>query len=359
MMPTVRISETYDLSTKIGKMGIVGIHTPTGSLIDRKYPGLILNYKKFRFVKCDVALACASMLPADPLQIGVSAGDIAPQDMFNPILYKAVSNGSVNNFLQWLQASAQSLTPGEGTDLNQGSVVDINDATFTSSNGEISQFDLYYALLSNSGGWRKAMPQAGLMMSGLRPLVFEMVSQYGMNSNPGYQSGDFLGGDDYTKMFTIGSGAPGAPTSDVNPSGSGVSRNTVIGNVNLRGRSMPMPPIDTVAFTQPAGTIIDARIVPQSSAPVNSNLGQVPPAYVGLIVLPPARLNQLYYRLKITWTVEFTGLRSYQEIQGWDYLSYTGQVAYGTDYATQSASFASLASMVDAQDADIEKVMEG
>ena len=45
-MVTVRISETYDLSTKVGKMGIVGIHTPTGSLIDKLWPGLVLQYKR-------------------------------------------------------------------------------------------------------------------------------------------------------------------------------------------------------------------------------------------------------------------------------------------------------------------------
>ena len=65
-MVQVRISETYDLSTKVGKMGIVGIHTPTGGLIDKMWSGLVLQTDRFRFVKCDVAMACASMLPADP-----------------------------------------------------------------------------------------------------------------------------------------------------------------------------------------------------------------------------------------------------------------------------------------------------
>ncbi|ADB24814.1 ORF9 [Chimpanzee stool associated circular ssDNA virus] len=87
----VKVSETYDLSTQTDKMGFVGIHTPEGKLVYNMWSGLFKNFRKFRYASCDVTMACASMLPADPLQIGVEAGDIAPQDMFNPILYKAVS----------------------------------------------------------------------------------------------------------------------------------------------------------------------------------------------------------------------------------------------------------------------------
>ena len=69
-MVFVKVSETYDLSTKIGKMGIVGIHTPDSDLITRHYGGFVQNMKFAKFVQCDVAMACASMLPADPLRLG-------------------------------------------------------------------------------------------------------------------------------------------------------------------------------------------------------------------------------------------------------------------------------------------------
>ena len=187
-MVTVRVSETYDLSTKVNKMGIVGIHTPTGSLIDKMWPGLVLQHKKMRFVKCDVAMACASMLPADPLQVGVEAGAIAPQDMFNPILYKAVSNDSMSNILAYLMGAG-----GEPAldfpNVDKGSIVDINNTLFTSSpgaTGELSptydQFKMYYGLLADSNGWKKAMPQAGLTMRGLYPLVYQVIHPYGINN---------------------------------------------------------------------------------------------------------------------------------------------------------------------------------
>ena len=90
----VRISETYDLSTQVGKMGLIAVHTHSFHAISGAWGGLAKNHKFMRLVNCDITMACASMLPADPLQIGTEAGDIAPQDMFNPILFKGGSSRS-------------------------------------------------------------------------------------------------------------------------------------------------------------------------------------------------------------------------------------------------------------------------
>lgn len=357
-MVTVTVSETYDLSTKVGKMGLVGIHTPTGSLIDKMWPGLVLQYKKFRFVQCDVAMACASMLPADPLQIGVEAGAIAPQDMFNPILYKAVSNESMNNFLAFLQGQATAIAGGD-TVLDQGSVVDINDTDFKSGDSSLDQFRMYYGLLADPQGWRKAMPQAGLEMRGLYPLVYSVVSPYGQqmgrtdwndpNDNPG-------GITNSTGPWVDVSGANG----DVTAPGAkvGTVNNIIAASVTYRGPSMRMPALDTTVFN---GQTKTANIVPSANgAPVQSIVGHISPAYVGLIVLPPAKLNQLYYRLKVQWTIEFTGLRSMADIGAWDTVDAIGGMAYGTDYGAQSTSMASITNMADASEgATIEKVMEG
>lgn len=337
----VKISETYDLSTKVGKMGFVGIHTPTGGLIDKLWSGLVLQCKKFRFVKCDVAMACASMLPADPLQIGVEAGAIAPQDMFNPILYRAVSNDSMNSFLSFLQNCAE--TSGVLKTVNQGSVIEVNNADFKLANDNpADHFQMYYGLLA-SEGWRHAMPQAGLTMDGLYPLVYQVINQYGLNGPIG------------TNVTQI----PAVPVNATSGSGVPVSEDGAtiqnIGTANLRGPSMRMPAIDTMYFDE----VPDADVVPNNMAYVRSNTGRVPPAYVGLIVLPPAKLNQLYYRLKVTWTVEFTGLRPLTDIASWTRTSLIGVDAYGTDYANQSAAMTTKTAMVDTTGSDIVKIMEG
>jgi hypothetical protein len=349
-MVSVRVSETYDLSTKVGKMGIVAIHTPTGSLIDKMWPGLVLQHKKVRFVKCDVAMACASMLPADPLQIGVEAGAIAPQDMFNPILYKAVSNDSMSNIQSYIQGLGSAGSTSLNS-VNQGSVVDVNDPGFTNdAEAQIDAFSMYYGLLADSDSWRKAMPQAGLTMNGLFPLVYQVVSNYGVNGRPAKPVNDYKGGAN-TDPFDDVQFVEGYNVSDA----AATQINHV---VNFRGPSMRMPAFDTTIFDSADNR--DNMIVPfANTANVKSNVGYAPACYVGLIVLPPAKLNQLYYRLKVTWTVEFSGLRSMADIGSWSTLSGIGTIAYGTDYAEQSTAMSSITNMVDTDGASIEKIMEG
>lgn len=354
-MVFVRVSETYDLSTKVGKMGFVGIHTPHSRLPLRMWRGLFMQYRKVRYSSCDVALACASMLPADPLQIGVEAGAIAPQDMFNPILYKAVSNDSMNNIQKWLQGQASKTATSPNFEL--GSVVDVNDVAL--GGDTVSQEQIYYALLSNSDGWRKAMPQAGLAMNNLRPLVYQVVDNYGIQSDSDSSSIP-QSVDEYGDRG-------GTPSILVPPSAGSSSSPVSITPIKLRGRSMPMPAVDTTIFasasdrTSSGGLLTDLMTAAGNAdtPTLTEQVLDIPPAYVGLIVLPPAKLNQLYYRLKVTWTLEFSGLRSLGEIMDWSALANLGSLAYGTDYALQSASMTSLESMVDAEGADLTKIMEG
>ncbi|AIK28865.1 Cap protein [Porcine associated porprismacovirus 4] len=328
-MVMVRVSETYDLSTKVGKMGIVGIHTPKGNLITRHYGGLIQNFKYAKFVSCDVALACASMLPADPLQIGQEAGAIAPQDMFNPILYRAVSNESMNNFLAFLQSGA--ILNGA---VDKNSVIDLNNTSFTFNEAEVDQFQLYYGLLSNSDGWKKAMPQAGLEMRGLYPLVFSVNVNTAMPSANGI-------GKQFDSEFTGLSNTEASPAK--------------VGTVQwMRGGAVRMPRFPTIRFGTNEQYYLIGDVAGKSDlSDMSMN------AYVAMIVLPPAKLNQPYYRLKVTWTVEFSEIRSQADILNWHSLAAIGDVSCGTDYAAQSKAMARTEGMVDTNGADVTKVMDG
>ena len=329
-MVFVRVSETYDLSTKVNYLGIVGIHTPKTDLIARNWKGLMMNFGKFRYASCDVTLACASILPADPLQVGVEAGSIAPQDMFNPILYKAVSNDSMNTFLQFLYGQELS-TAASVAALSKGSIIDVHDTAFKNGSANIDQFQMYYGLLSNSDGWKKAMPQAGLQMRGLYPLVFQRLSNVG-----------------YTGEESIDSANVPSIADNLNTTFNNYAR-------TIRGNACRMPFVPTTYFVkQGSSANVDGSII--SHTMDGSNL---PSCYVGLIILPPAKLNQLYYRLKVTWTIEFADIRSTLDIANWSTMASAGDIAYGTDYTQQAASMASTLDMVDTQGADIEKVMEG
>ena len=343
-MVFVKVSETYDLSTNVGKMGIVGIHTPKGDLISRLWGGLAMQHKYVRFHSCDVAMACASLLPADPLQIGQEAGSIAPQDMFNPILYKAVSNDSMSNIQAFLSANASDSQIGT----SKGSVVDINDAGFKVDPEDTvfaDPFRIYYSLLGNPDGFKKAMPQAGLEMRGLYPLVYQVVSNYGVNT-AGMTESVAIGNNSNPSNPIYGPG----PTDGVTP--------LQISNVHLRGPAMRMPRVNTTYLPYNA-----AQNAPLSGS-ADLNFGDttrgMPPCYVAIIILPPAKLNRLYYRLKVTWTIEFTDLRSLDEISNWRGMAEIGDLVYATDYATQSEALMSdMESMVDVGNANIEKIMEG
>lgn len=358
-MVMVRVSETYDLSTKIGKMGLVGIHTPDGDLIDRMWSGLIQNYKYMKFLKCDVAMACASMLPADPLQVGVEAGSIAPQDLFNPILYKAVSNDSMSNLQAYLQS--QGYKAASDPALLKGSIVDINDTTFragtSDSPWEAPQDNIYYSLLANPDGWKKAMPQSGLNMSGLYPLVYSVVSNYGQSP---YFTGSASAGMDPVNPVTMpGSNDPFNQANIPAPGPDDFGQPNVLPVFNMRGPSMRMPRIPTTTYG-PKGamsTSKDGFLFPENNQIVNAKF--LPPCYVAMIVLPPAKLNQLYYRLKVTWTIEFSEPRPNTDIGTWGFIQGVGDTAYGSDYAEQSSLMESKLSMVDTNEADVNKIMEG
>ena len=365
----VKVSETYDLSTKVGKMGMLGIHTPDGRLVYNMWKGFYQNYRKMRFVSCDVALACASMLPADPLQVGVEAGDIAPQDMFNPILYKAVSNDSMTLLLNRIYAGAH--REGNTDWVGKNSVTDDNDTTFVyDSTREVDQFAIYYGLLSDTSGWKKAMPQAGLSMSRLRPITWSLLASQGQ---PGV-----CGGLSNLVAFPSDGSTAGSSGNVV------TSKTRELGRF-LRGPACVMPAIDTMVMTSdgscvnfssvqtnlpsthadlPEVNVTDLQLCPDSASTVVLPNIDVPDCFVAAIILPPAKLSRLYYRLKVTWTVEFFGPRPLTDLTNWYGLALQGTQSYGSDYLDQAALITSGSNsgkqaMVDAGDSDIQKVMEG
>lgn len=269
-MVVVRIAETYDLRTAVNKLGLLGIHTPSSSLLARLYPGFLLNYKFIKLLRCDFAIACASTLPADPLSVGTESGDIAPQDLFNPILYRAVSNDALETIINRIYGS--DLSPiSLGQDGSVTAAATVGNSPFT---GYANTSNMYYTLLSEDG-WRKAMPQTGFSMSDLIPLVYNVVNNFGNTLLPSSSS----------SLNTVK--AIKADGSTENNSGLATT---------FRGHTMPMPRIPTT--TNPI-TATDSVV----NFPVFS---KIPKTFVAAIVVPPAKQHLLFYRLRVVWTIEFT-----------------------------------------------------
>ncbi|ANC51544.1 putative capsid protein [Bovine faeces associated smacovirus 4] len=350
-MVTVTVSETYDLSTKVNKMSLIGIHTPGKSLIQKSYPGLLMNSKYISIDKVDVTLAAVSTLPISPDQVGLDVDNIAPQDMMNPILYKAVSNDSMSN----IEARLHGLGFGSGTQVS-GSMVDaINDNV----TGISDEFNVYYSLLSNRDGFRIAHPQQGLSMRGLVPLVFDKY----------YNVGAFM--TNSQEVTDVGdTGADETPSGDLYPTlqYSAGSLSVVNRPVQaMRGRPHRMPRFPTLYVT--AASSGSSQSTNQRVAngiadgqPLNCEvlMPDILPVYLGMIIMPPAKRTVMFYRMVVRATLTFSEVRPMSEITSFAGLnSGYGSEVYHTDYALQSKQMESTTDLVDVQNANIEKIMEG
>lgn len=344
-MVQVKVRETYDLHTTRNKMTVIGIHTPKPDIIKRNYPGLLMQCKAYRPVSADVRIACASVLPLDPKGVGLTENDVAPEDVFNPILYKAMSNFGMSQLEARINAFRQNSLAVDVA----GSTADVDTNTLTAQSDE---FDLYYGLLAETNNWKHAHPQSGLTMRKLKPLVWEIVYNVGDNSTNTDQSA-------LTGQFD-------APLSDGNVRGFNVQA--------VRGGSKPFPFINTLRYTtgtsgisdQPPGfdTNWNGR---DRGLPVNAEQ-DVPwiNVVVGAIIVPPSRLHEMFYRMVVEWTLEFTAIRSILDITQWDGIAQTGRTQHYQNYdysqtkkavtGDDSTILESDSCMV-SSNVDIEKVM--
>lgn len=349
-MVKVSFTETYDLSTKTNKMTLIGVHTPTRGIFERLYPGFLMQYAKCRILSQDVQVACASMLPADPLQVGVTAGDIAPEDLFNPILYKAMTNDAWSTFEARVAGFSSTNEAGLSA---QGYTAEVSKEHST---GQSDEFGVYYSLLSDRRGWRIANPQAGLSMKSLKPLVFEKWYSHGVNG-PLVNDGD--SGRALTYMDTT-----------ANPSGIYINNLLARG---MRGSAHPMPSFNTTVITATdfdGGTSVsngmEQETSDQTSAtagyPVNaqSRMPLLPKVMTACIVVPPSRLHQLYYRMTVTTHVEFFEPRSMVDVTTFSHAAnFIDPAVYFSDYSFSSKLLTNETSSVDVSgDATVEKIME-
>lgn len=331
MMVFVKVRETYDLHTLKGKMSVIGIHTPSSSIIKKNYPGLLMQCKAYRPVSCDVRLACASVLPLDPQGVGTTADDVAPEDVFNPILYKAMSNFGMSQIDAYINAGGAVSIAGATLDANNNGL----DAT--------DDFDLYYGLLAQTHEWKHANPQSGLMMNGLVPLVYETYQSIGDNG---------LTGADNPHGVIL--------PDDTMPTGQ-------IGNISVqtfRGRSHVLPMMNCTVPKASSG-------IPSTShagfgGNVNVPNAQIdvpaPKIYCGCILVPPSRLHQLFFRMVCEWTIEFSTIRALGDITTWSGLKQLGATTHfmSYDYSNDSKEsvFTESTDLVDtSEESGIKKVM--
>lgn len=347
-MVFVKVRETYDLHTIRNKMTVIGIHTPKPDIIKKNYPGLLMQCKMYRPVSADVRVACASMQPLDPLGVGVTEGAVAPEDVFNPILYKAVSNKGMSNIearINLLNSQQTSLVDIDGN----SAVIDTDSVT-----SETDEFNVYYGLLSNTHDWKHANPQAGLSMTNLKPLVYEMV----------YNVGDM-------KTAAIESPIEGVGTEPAEFNGPNYTGYVIPGNVQrILGKAKEFPFIPCTSYSLTSISAATSSAAPGflgTNVPGNCAI-DIPYLNVicGCIIVPPSKLHELYYRMVVEWTIEFSQLRPIGEITDWVGLRLIGSSTHYMNYSytsTKEALTGSPDSILDndscmvSANVDVEKVM--
>lgn len=305
-MVFVKVRETYDLHTVKNKMSVIAIHTPDSKIIKANFPGLLMQCKAYRPYSCDVRLACASVLPMDPLGVGLAEGDVAPEDLFNPILYKACTNFGMSQIEARIASYPNNVDAG---DVNGNSaVVDVDSLT-----NKADEFGVYYGLLSNAHEWKHANPQSGLEMTNLKPLVYEMLYSIGDNTSAQTQGPN--------ATMPAQDGAAG-----------------VASGWSFKGNSKPMPMINCTAYSGTSGSKNPGFYLAQvgsvdNQLPDNAEQNVPAPKIVcGCIIVPPSRLHELFYRMVVEWTLEFSMIRPISEITDWTGLERMASLTHYQNY---------------------------
>lgn len=276
--------ETYDLRTTVGNMAILGIHTPTAISLKKMYKGFFEQYKKVKIHGCDIVGVCASSQSLTPAEVGLEAGLTDPRDVLNPILFKACTGENLDLLLDRVYS-----TPGQLEDI--GSIhrenTDVAD-----------ELAMYYNYLADDS-FRKFHPQGGIRVSNLKPFVHRVAT-----TQP-FKFENVAGTREYPQILA---GANPDITGSVR--GFGGSNGTGDGaypSVFVSNGLEAMPWIETT-YEANETTVEENTVVSTVLA------SSIPRIYCGVIILPPAVLQPLYFRFQIRWHVSFKDFRPAYEI---------------------------------------------
>lgn len=295
-------TETYDLNTAIGELSMLAVHTPQAPSLKRMFHGFFENYKKYRINGCHIRMVCASQQALTPDLVGLSEGQVDPRDILNPILFKACTGESINILLDQIYNAADPELVGT----DKGSLA--HHAT-TRSSAQTA----YYQMLSDDT-WRKEHPQRGLEVTGLRPMVHKVVTTqpFKWSGRAGaYSSGDgYLGelGLPKVRGSSDNEGTIGASNSVGfgSPSGSFVS-DVTNPTVFVSNGLTDMPWLETAVVRNI--TVLDDEGGDPIDVKSKLMINDVPRVYMGCIILPPAILQRLFFRMQISWSVSFRDWR--------------------------------------------------
>lgn len=304
--------EIIDLHTESDRVTVIGIHTPTNDTPRRMAPGLFAQFKKFKYIGCNVAMVPAATLPVDPLGVRYEGGEAQtdPRDMLNPILFHGCHGNDLGNILNRIY-SAHAV---EGSDLSQLLHTDSTSLWSLANNDEESSgYDLdlslleslYYRALTDRT-WQKAHIQRGFRKSGLHPRIYSLAT------NMQLQNAEYLAGN----QFPAPSPFSGQAVLEPFETGIDVEDNASYPVRFFTPRTVRLGWLDTrqVVGYSPSGDLgtvgfdnIEATL--ESIVAGKTVETKLPRIYMGVILLPPAYKTEQYFRMIITHKFAFAGFR--------------------------------------------------
>lgn len=278
------IHETYDLNTKVDKVTLLAIRTPSFKTISRYVSPR--NWSKIKFNRASFRLACVSQLPVDPLGVGFDSGQISPQELINPILFKTVTGESLGPILDVIYGPSATHEGGSLRDFEASEVntVVLGDSVVKAAN----PMNMYYTLLGDDS-FRQAHPQQGLVANDLIPLVREMYATMPL-SRTGAGDVGMAGTSSPNNEYQVASFANGVIGAEPSVPGNIQNSAWATGRI-ISGRTVPMPAIDTMPGSKVWG----------------SDAISYPTTYVGLCIMPPSVMRSLYYRCIVSWNITLSG----------------------------------------------------
>lgn len=294
-------TETYDLNTAINELSLLAVHTPQANALKMHFKGFFENYKKYKIVACNIGMVCASQQSLTPSEVGLEAGQVDPRDVLNPILFKACTGENLNEILNQIYGNTGIVTDASSL----GQHID----------SSIPATNMYYQMLSDDS-WRKEHPQRGLFVSGLKPYVHKIVTTQpfrwtGASTAEWHDNPNIIGNPNTGQAPSVGT-----PNDYVagfgSPGGNAMSYpyeklNTPNPTVFISDGITDMPWLDTT---------FDGSIPDGEGGYVKSQrlIVSVPRVFCGCIILPPAILQRLFFRMQISWHIMFKDFRPAYEI---------------------------------------------
>lgn len=287
------------MSTQSGEVTVIGIRTPSGEKPRQMMGGFFDQYRKFRYYGCEVRIQPASMLPADPLQIGLEGGEtLDPRDLLNPILFHGCHGDDLNYAFNMIYNRGQYQSVAGSDSVMELPVPDDAVFTYNEVGAEMPMEQLYYSALSDRT-WRKYGVQQPFSLR-LKPLVHNLT----MNA----QIVPFEGAPDNFLFTENGADFTGTPFNKVTVStGVDENGNPLYGYSNRRTQLFTNN-LQRLGWLPTRNSYI---ALGENNRKITVDNGVViPRCYMGILLLPPSYRQEMYMRIVIVHKFGFKDFTS-------------------------------------------------